>query len=313
MAEVEAVSFRNPEGLLLHGTLHTPSGDAPRGRPAVVLMSPGVKMRVGPGRLYVPITDLLTARGHTVLRFDFFGLGDSEGELPEAMLVDVYGQTEVGRFAADAEAALRWLRARGHDRFIVGGLCGGAVTALYGAVRDPGVEALISIGMTVTIASDAVRPASQLTMADLEERRRGYLRRLTDPAAWWRLLTFQSEFGVILRSFLGRRARPAAGAGEAAAPALTPEQLANVNPLFPPAFFAFLERGGRALMLFGEKDRVFSEYQEKFVALHAGRLARHADQVTQHVVPGANHVMSRGDWQAEMLDVMGRWLETGRA
>jgi pimeloyl-ACP methyl ester carboxylesterase len=308
VTEIEAVTFRNDQGQTLFGTIHTPSAPRPDA-PAVVLMSPGVKMRVGPGRLYVPITELLTSRGHTVLRFDFFGLGDSEGELTETALMDVYSHIEAGRYAADAAAALQWMRReRGHTRFIVGGLCGGAITALYAAQRDPGVEALLSIGMTVTMASDAVRPAAYFTTAELVHRRRGYLRRLLQPKSWWRLLTLQSELGVIWLSLYARADRPTRPAPLPEGTALTPEQLGNINPQFPEAFFEFLGRGGRALMLFSEKDRLYAEYQDKFVALHESRLQRHATQVTEHLVPGANHVLSQREWQEEMLAETARWL-----
>lgn len=309
MTEVEAVRFRNANGQMLFGTVHTPAVPRPDA-PAVVLMSPGVKMRVGPGRLYVPITELLTARGHTVMRFDFHGLGDSEGELAETRLVDVYNHIEVGRHAVDAAAALDWLRReRGHRRFIVGGLCGGAITALYAAQRDRAVEGLLSIGMTVTLASDAVQPAAELSAATLADRRRGYFKRLLDPRSWWRLLTLQSEFGVIWRSLLvGLRPKPAVVTPEAAS-ALNPEQLANVNPLFPAAFFEFLGRGGHALMLFSEKDWLYGEYREKFLALHGTRLSAHKAQVTEHLLLGANHVVSQREWQAELLEVTARWLD----
>lgn len=309
MSEVEAVVFRNAQGHRLFGTLHHPKHER-RGAPAVVLMSPGVKMRVGPGRLYVPITDMLTRRGHTVLRFDLHGLGDSEGELLETKLVDVYNHIEVGRHRDDASAALELLRGHGHRRFIVGGLCGGAITALFAAQEHPDVVALLSIGMTTTLASDAVQPATQLSAAALAHRRRGYFRRMLDPRAWWRLLTLQSEIGVLWRSLLiGVRPRPVASPGIPEGSTLTPEQLANVNPMFPAAFFDFLGRGGRALMLFSEKDWLYAEYREKFVALHGRRLQAHADQVTEHLIMGANHVLSQREWQADMLDVTERWLD----
>lgn len=308
MVEVEPVMFRNENGQALFGTLHTPDSGS-RLLPAAILFSPGVKMRVGPGRLYVPITDLLTSRGHTVLRFDVHGLGDSEGELPESVLADVYSRIEGGRYIADAVAALQWMRDRGHRRFIVGGLCGGAITALYGAVRDPGVEAMLSIGMTVTLASDTPPSAAVLTTADLAYRRRHYLLRLLKPRSWWRLLTLQSDFGVLFRSLLTRRRKMPEPLPIPEGSALTPAQLANVNPQFPPAFFAFLARGGRALMLWSEKDRLHAEYLEKFVAFHEARLKTHAAQITEHLIPGANHVISQREWRADMLAATDHWLE----
>ena len=100
---------------------------------------------------------------------------------------------------------------------------------------------------------------------------------------------------------------PAAAAAPVAA---TIEQRGNANPLFPPAFFSFLKRGGRALMLFSEKDRLQSEYEEKFAAPFAVQLQPYLPQLHQHVVSEANHVLSFTPWQQEMIKVSRDWLES---
>jgi pimeloyl-ACP methyl ester carboxylesterase len=260
-------------------------------------------MRVGPGRLYVPLTEMLAEQGYTVLRFDFFGLGDSEGELKETLLADVYNNIEVGRYVADTLSALEWLsREHGIERFILGGLCGGAITALLAAQRDPRVEGLLSLGMTVTLASNAATPGRYMTRAQLEGRRRSYLGKLLQPKAWLRFLTLQSEYGVIWHSMkrLFVKESPAAQP--------TPDQRGNANPLFPSAFFALLERGGKALMLFSEKDRLLSEYDEKFAEPFAQRLQPFEAQICKHIVANANHVLSSHEWQREMVEVSRNWL-----
>jgi hypothetical protein len=61
-------------------------------------------------------------------------------------------------------------------------------------------------------------------------------------------------------------------------------------------------------MLFSEKDRLLSEYQEKFAAPYAQALTPHARQVEQHVVKSANHVLSLREWQQEMVTVSRNWL-----
>ena len=310
IGDVTAVTFISSEGNTLFGTLHLPA-HARVDLPVIVLLSPGVKMRVGPGRLYVPLTDTLVEMGYRVFRFDFFGLGDSSGELQETMLADVYNNIEVGRYVADTRSALQWLRQQtGAKKFILGGLCGGAITALLTAEREPDVEALLSLGMTVTLASNAATPAKFLTRQQLDHRRQGYYRRLLSPISWWRLLTGQSEYGVIWRSmkriFIKDKPTPAA----APAPAATIEQRGNANPLFPPAFFAFLKRGGRALMLFSEKDRLQSEYEEKFAAPFAEQLQPYLPQLHKHVVAEANHVLSFTPWQKEMVAVSRNWLQS---
>jgi uncharacterized protein len=310
MSEIQAVTFTNDAGQRLFGTLHLPGTPNPA-LPAVVLLSPGVKMRMGPGRLYVPLTELMNSLGYTVLRFDFHGLGDSEGELNEPMLADVYNHIEVGRYVGDTLSAMRWLREHhACKRFMLGGLCGGAITALLAAERDQSVESLLSLGMTVTLASNAATPAKYLTRGQLDSRRQGYYRRLLQPKSWWRLLTFQSEYGVIWRSmkrlFIKEPPKPATPAATNNAAAI--DQRGNANPLFPPAYFAFLQRGGKALMIFSEKDRLQSEYEEKFVAFHQQQLGSYQAQIDQHVIPGANHVLSFHEWRDEMLEKSRAWL-----
>jgi uncharacterized protein len=307
MSEVRAVSFKNRAGLMLFGTLHLPASATQM--PQVVLLSPGVKMRVGPGRLYVPLTELLVSLGYPVLRFDFYGLGDSEGDLSETLLADVYNNIEVGRYVDDTLSALDWLQqTQGAKSFILGGLCGGAITAILAAERDVRVEALLSIGMTVTLASNAATPAAYLTSAQVEQRRAGYIRRLLQPKSWIRFLTFRSEYGVIWRVIKRMFVKEAPKPTPAPAAPAAVEQRGNANPLFPRAYFNFLQRGGRALMIFSERDRLQSEYEEKFVQPFSVQLQKHLPQIEQHVIPSANHVLSFREWQQQMLTLARGWL-----
>lgn len=310
MSEVEAVSFRNQAGQTLFGTLHRPAR-ARAGLPAVLLLSPGVKMRVGPGRLYIPLTQMLCEQGYTVLRFDFFGLGDSEGDLQEKMLPDVYNHIEVGRYVDDTLAAIGWLTTtHGFKRFVLGGLCGAAITALLAAQREPRVDGLLSLGMTVTLASNAATPGKYMSGKQLDEMRGLYLRKLFNPVAWWRFITFRSDYSVMWHSMLRVIRKPAPKPVAAAPEAPVPvEQRGNANPLFPPAYFAFLRRGGHALMLFSEKDRLYSEYEEKFVQPYAASLNEVAAQIETHLVPNANHVLSLHEWRREMVDKSRDWMQ----
>lgn len=307
MPPFEPVGFHNRDGLRLAGTLHRPA--VPRANlPAVILLSPGVKMRVGPGRLYVPLTKMLNELGYTVLRFDFYGLGDSEGELHESQLIDIYNNVEVGRYVDDTLSAMQYLReSHGFSAFMLGGLCGGATTAALTAERDASVVELLCVGLAITLSSNAPL-AKYLTRVELDSRRRGYYRRLLQPKSWLRLLTFQSEYGVLWRSLKRLVIREPSRPLPASAQADPAEVAGNANPLFPPAFLAFLKRGGRVLLLFSEKDRLPSEYEEKFAHPHATALAPYQAQIHSHVVPGANHVLSMPQWRTEALEVCRRWL-----
>ena len=106
--KVEPIIFANRSGYNLFGTMHYPS-ESVDALPLIVLLSPGIKMRVGPHGLYNRIKARLNDLGFTVFKFDFFGLGDSEGELNHDLLFQVYNDTESGRFVPDTEDALNWL------------------------------------------------------------------------------------------------------------------------------------------------------------------------------------------------------------
>lgn len=306
----EAVAFQNRAGLKLVGVLHLPP-PASRRDVAVLLLSPGVKMRVGPERLYCTMAKHLVALGFPVLRFDFFGLGDSEGELTEELLKDVYNHIEVGRFVDDTIDAMEWMAGRhGVSRFILSGLCGGAITGLLTAQRDARVEGLLALSITPILASRAAEPGMYMTAGQAADLQRTYLQKLMSPQAWLRLLTFRTDYRFMWQA-MTRRSRPSGpeattgGDDTTAGPEIESD---NANPLFPPAFFAMVESHRPILMVFGGSDRLLWEYEEKFSARHRLRLDRTQGMHEVHTIAQANHVLSFEPWQEEMLAVAADWL-----
>lgn len=302
-ASQAAITFKNRAGLTLFGVLHTPA--KPVSDLAVILLSPGVKMRVGPEGLYRRLTDQLVAMGITVFRFDFYGLGDSEGTLEEELLRDVYNHIEVGRFVEDTFDAMDWMQQHTPARrFILSGLCGGAITGLLAGGRDRRVAGLLALGITPVLAAASAEASLYMTVGQLEESRRKYVRRLTSPRSWLRLLTLRSDYKLIMRFMLQPfQPTPAATNDDAAPP---PND--NANPLFPPAFFTMVEGQRPMLYIFGGSDRLQWEFEEKFVARHRSRLAAVPDSYDVHVIKDANHVLSLREWQNEMLDVSASWM-----
>ncbi len=306
MATQTAVAFANRRGLKLFGVLHKPD-DQPASDLAVILLSPGVKMRVGPQCLYRRMTDHFVRLGLPVLRFDFYGLGDSEGTLTEELLRDVYNHIEVGRFVDDTVDAMAWMeQQQGTKQFILSGLCGGAITGLLCGSRDRRVAGLLGLGITAVLASRAADESRYMTANQLAYTRRRYLRKLLQPTAWVRLLRFKTDYRAVLRSL----AHPLRSRAQATTTEAAPPENDNANPLFPPAFFAMLESKRPMLLVFGGSDRLQWEFDEKFVARHQKQLASLPPLYDVHIVKNANHVLSWSAWQSEMLEVSTRWLNT---
>lgn len=301
------VAFANRAGLKLFGILHEPVQPRPDA-PGIILLSPGVKMRVGPQRLYKRMAEQFAAAGFAVLRFDFYGLGDSEGALSEELLRDVYNHIEVGRFVDDTLDAMDWMQqTTGTRSFVLSGLCGGAITGLLTGARDPRVSGLLALGITPLLASRSADPSLYMTRGQLENIGQTYLGKLFNPGAWLRLLTLQSDYRLLWRSLVKPRIAPAPPPAAAAAP---PVEADNASPLFPPAFFEMLRTKRPMLLVFGGSDRLHFEFEEKFLARHRERLAAEPAGYDLHVVERANHVLSSDLWQKEMLAVSAGWLDT---
>jgi len=309
--DVDALVFKNRHEKNLFGTLHKPDGGRPSG-PMIVLLSPGVKMRVGPHRLYNRITEEVCKLGFSVFKFDFTGLGDSEGELDRELLAEVYNDTENGAFVEDSEDALNWLESTyGISTFILGGLCGGAITGLLLAEHDRRVKGLISLNMTTTLAigGDKAKFASSGELASL---RKGYIRRLLNPKSWLRLLTFQSDYSTMAKSIgqlFRQRQKPAASSVKREVASGEPP-LSNANPLFPPAFFAMAREQRPMLFVFGTADRAYWDWDEKFVLNFAYELEEVDDAFEVHTVDNANHVFSFREWEQQMLSVTKTWISS---
>jgi len=168
----QAVTLRAPDGVTLAGTLTLPRASKPV--PAVLLLSgSGAQDRdeAIPGiegyRPFRQIADTLSRRGIAVLRLDDRGIGGSGGSVNATVLPG---------FAADAEAAIAYLRTRpeidGKRIGIVGHSEGGIVGPMV-AAKDRSVKALallaapaqsgralVTYQQRYMIGSDSTIPAS---------------------------------------------------------------------------------------------------------------------------------------------------------
>ena len=107
-------------------------------RATVVWCNSGSEPHVGPGRAWVDYARALAESGYTSIRLDFSGWGESPelGHAP-GRPYDAHCVDEIASVVDD-------LRANGHERVVVAGLCAGAWVALRAAVthRLDGVIAI---------------------------------------------------------------------------------------------------------------------------------------------------------------------------
>lgn len=268
----------------LVGILHEPLISAAPRR-GVLFLSQGIQPKAGSARSYVRLARYLAARGFWAFRFDFPGLGDSEGELPECHLEGF--APEVTRAVTTAAIHTFCQEARLED-IVLYGLCAGARTALQAASVDERVTGLALLGLPLV---RAVKVGEPLGMLDVE----GYLRKARHWAHWKRLLTFQSD-SRYFRNALWRLVR-----GRAAEQAVVDASVAR-------SVLQILERGQRLLFLYGDRDPFYKMFE---VGLHPSLSRLNGGSRvdwTLRVIPDASHAFPQAAAQERLMEETMGWL-----
>jgi hypothetical protein len=269
-------------------------------------------MRVAPHQLYINMAERFVSLGYPVLRFDFYGLGDSEGEVQEEYLADLYGAIQVGRYINDTIAAMDWMQQTyGTSQFIVSGLCGGAITGLLAGARDPRIKCLFGLAIPVIIDGSRIDFTKYMNEVQLTSTRHNYLKKLWDLGAWrsWvRFLTFQSDYSLIARSLFKPLLVRLRGKPPTPATKIQNEGEDNTNPYFAHAFFNMVSTSRHVYLVFPEMDRLYWEFEKKFVERNRAELESYASWYEIHVTKDSNHIFSFREWEEDMLDQCSRCL-----
>lgn len=145
---IEEAGFIDP-GSTVFGVIARPAalggphlaGPDEGSRLGILLLNAGAIHHIGPSRLYVTLARAWAGEGHTVLRVDLSGIGDS-GTRPGQVDNVVYGPNA----GADVRAAIRHLHAQpGVSRVVIVGLCSGAYHGFKAAVAGEPVFAIVPI------------------------------------------------------------------------------------------------------------------------------------------------------------------------
>ena len=257
----------------LVGILTVPATPGPRG---VLIVTGGPQYRAGSHRQFVLLARFLAARGMAVLRFDYRGMGDSEGAPRDYRSVDADIAAALAQFFA-AVPALR--------EVVLWGLCDGATAAACHAPRDPRISGLI-------LLNPWVRSPAGLARATL---RHYYLPRLLQ-AAFWRKL---AGGGVRLGESLSSLRQVAADTHHAQQPAEAPATL---------LFEALRRFRGKVLLILSGDDLGAREWTTLLAKDRAWRELGSSRNWRQEEVPGANHTFSSAAARARVERLCADWI-----
>lgn len=262
-------------GERLVGVLHPGAADARRG---VVVVVGGPQYRVGSHRQFVQLARDLAMGGTPVLRFDYRGMGDSDGVHP--------GFEHV---APDIAAAVSTLHARVPSvrETVLWGLCDAASATLMYAHGDARVAGVV-------LANPWVRTEASEAQTYL---RHYYASRVLSRDFWRKLLAGGVHPIESLKSLLAYLRSALTRAGEQAAPP------------FPERMRAGLARfRGRALLILSGNDLTAAEFCDLAARSPGWRELLASSRVTRRELPGATHTFSSAAWRRQASAWTTEWL-----
>jgi len=249
-----------------------------------VFLNAGVIHRVGPSRLYVHLARALAELGCVAARFDHSGIGDSpvrRDGLP-------FEQSSI----AEAREAMDWLQqTRGLQRFVLVGLCSGAVTAFETAVVDERVRGIVMINPQGFDQS----PEWNSYMTHRSQARRYWTQSLFSAESWMKALRGRVDYQR-LASVLWRQVR---GQG-------TPNTVvSSVVSRVAADLDALTRRRVASLLLCSEGDDGI-DYMNVILGRDVRRVAL-GTGVTVEILPGADHSLTLIDSQRGLVRMVCRW------
>jgi exosortase A-associated hydrolase 1 len=246
----------------------------------VLIVVGGPQYRVGSHRQFVSLARRLAEAGFVSLRFDYRGMGDSEGDTRNFEQV-----------ADDLRAALDALYAApGVRSIVVWGLCDAASAALMFCSADDRVSGLVLVNPWAR---------SEVTLATTHLKHY-YRQRLLERDFWTRLLRGRFDWRASLRDLASSIRRVARGGTDAAA---TPFQTRMAA-----GWRAF--RGSILLVLSG-RDLTAREFLEYASSNEAWRALLDAPNVRRVDHGVADHTFSTPAWQTWLEQQTVEWLCAG--
>lgn len=260
----------------LVGVVAEPPQDAGGDRPAIVLLNSGIIHRVGTNRMTVPLARALAAAGHTVVRFDLSGIGDSPPRTDSLSPLDAA--------LADIREVLDALeRTRGVRQFVLAGLCSGADHSIIYAPSDARVVGAILLDPSV--------PSTRLA------RIHHYRKRLLRGQSWLNLLRGKNPLWLALR---GREEPPAD-------PVEAELRKPEVRAFLGRAYAAAVARGVRLLAI-GTGDR--GTYRNQLVDAFPG--IAFADRLQLEYFGDSDHMFTLEVHRARVIELVVGWAARTR-
>ena len=242
----------------------------------VLVIVGGPQYRAGSHRQFTLLSRDLADSGIPCMRFDYRGMGDSEGNL--------HMFEEVGediRAAVDAYFA----HCPGLERIVLWGLCDAASAAIFYAHRDARVNGLVLLNPWVRTQQGEAK--TQL--------KHYYLSRLTNRDMWRKLISGKFNFADSFRGFFGSVSKAKQKAPESGQ--ALPERMLTGLEKFP----------GKVLLILSGNDLVAREFEDTVESSGAWQALLDTPRFVRKDLPDADHTFSSRTWRNQVADWTRDW------
>ena len=284
----EATLFECASDMLL-GILTKPVTPAKTG---IIVVVGGPQYRVGSHRQFVLLSRALAEAGYAVLRFDYRGMGDSEGETRDFLAVN-----------EDIAAAinLMYQRISSLQHVALWGLCDGASAALLYcfAARDLRVNGLC-------LLNPWVRSEASLARTQVKHY---YMQRLMQKTFWIKL--FQGDVTWhALTNLMRKIYRILISLRSTSGAVYENSQSKRSEPAFQQKMAAgWNEFSGPIFLLLSGNDFTAKEFSDCMHRDPEWQQASRHRNLTRHDLPGADHTFSSTASRDCVTELTLRWLD----
>jgi exosortase A-associated hydrolase 1 len=285
----QALSF-DCQGSTLIGVLHRPAQAVRRG--VLIVVGGGPQYRVGGHRQLTLWSRTLCEQGYAVMRFDYRGMGDAQGEFRGFLDVDDDIRCAIDRFCAEVPSL---------DEIVLWGECDAASAILLYAGGDARVKGAVLLNPWVRTEAGAAKTVLRFY----------YLHRLLQPSLWKKV--FSGEFNPVasLRSAAGLLRQARQGSRPAAAPTGPAGPAAPIPrglPLTESLLLGLQRFQGRLMLVLSGRDLIAREFDQLLAGSPAWRKALSRCDTVRHDLPEGDHTFSSAVLRGKVIGWGLEWL-----
>ncbi|MGZ5819772.1 MAG: hydrolase 1, exosortase A system-associated [Burkholderiaceae bacterium] len=283
-----AVHFACAESWL-YGVVSIPEQIFSRG---VLIVVGGPQYRAGSHRQFTLLARHLAEQGVPVMRFDYRGMGDSQGEARTFESIDDDLRCAIDKFMTEVPHL---------NEVVLWGLCDAASAALFYACHDPRVTGLV-------LLNPWARTEEGLAKATLKHY---YITRLFERDLWHKILHGRFDYGAAIKSAMAlistvfeRKKRILADSSRSE----------HQDMSLPDRMYHGLNRfKGRTLVILSGGDLTGKEFSDLITGSKKWQKLISGSNVQRHDLAGANHTFSRREWRDQVAAWTCEWVKADRS